>query len=393
MKEGKSKGSGDTLVTLAIHSYEKAQILQTLLQDAGIEASLHNVNQLLPVVSAGVRVRIKEKDLPRALSLIEETDWMRDEVYSELNWVDRKVQVAIHADSPYVLIPVDFSDYTPTVCSVGFYFAQRRNLSVLIVNAYFSQFFTAAPMFTGDITGYQAASELNIKREAGKADAKMTQLKEELRRQIKEGALPDVPFDTLLKDGAPDEVILTIAKEKPPVAIVMGTRGKSRRNGELIGSVAAEVIDSAKVPVLVVPEEVAITDLSNIENVGVATGFDQRDLVLFDRMMSLMKPINPKYYIFNISKKMEEWSETELKAILAYHKQHYPDQEISFSMLQDGDFNEALQAFIEEKKIGMLVVNTYRRNLFARLFNPGMARRMLFHANTPLLVMHSSSWR
>lgn len=393
MKEGKSKGSGDTLVTLAIHSYEKAQILQTLLQDAGIEASLHNVNQLLPVVSAGVRVRIKEKDLPRALSLIEETDWMRDEVYSELNWVDRKVQGAIHADSPYVLIPVDFSDYTPTVCSVGFYFAQRRNLSVLIVNAYFSQFFTAAPMFTGDITGYQAASELNIKREAGKADAKMTQLKEELRRQIKEGALPDVPFDTLLKDGAPDEVILTIAKEKPPVAIVMGTRGKSRRNGELIGSVAAEVIDSAKVPVLVVPEEVAITDLSNIENVGVATGFDQRDLVLFDRMMSLMKPINPKYYIFNISKKMEEWSETELKAILAYHKQHYPDQEISFSMLQDGDFNEALQAFIEEKKIGMLVVNTYRRNLFARLFNPGMARRMLFHANTPLLVMHSSSWR
>lgn len=393
MKEGKSKGSGDTLVTLAIHSYEKAQILQTLLQDAGIEASLHNVNQLLPVVSAGVRVRIKEKDLPRALSLIEETDWMRDEVYSELNWVDRKVQGAIHADSPYVLIPVDFSDYTPTVCSVGFYFAQRRNLSVLIVNAYFSQFFTAAPMFTGDITGYQAASELNIKREAGKADAKMTQLKEELRRQIKEETLPDVPFDTLLKDGAPDEVILTLAKEKPPVAIVMGTRGKSRRNGELIGSVAAEVIDSAKVPVLVVPEEVAITDLSNIENVGVATGFDQRDLVLFDRMMSLMKPIHPKYYIFNISKKMEEWSETELKAILAYHKQHYPDQEISFSMLQDGDFSEALQAFIEEKKIGMLVVNTYRRNLFARLFNPGMARRMLFHANTPLLVMHSSSWR
>ena len=393
MKEGKSKGSGDTLVTLAIHSYEKAQILQTHLQDAGIDASLHNVNQLLPVVSAGVRVRIKEKDLPRALSLIEETDWMRDEVYSELNWVDRKVQGAIHADSPYVLIPVDFSDYTPTVCSVGFYFAQRRNLSVLIVNAYFSQFFTAAPMFTGDITGYQAASELNIKREAGKADAKMTQLKEELRRQIKEGTLPDVPFDTLLKDGAPDEVILTLAKEKPPVAIVMGTRGKSRRNGELIGSVAAEVIDSAKVPVLVVPEEVAITDLSNIENVGVATGFDQRDLVLFDRMMSLMKPIHPKYYIFNISKKMEEWSETELKAILAYHKQHYPDQEISFSMLQDGDFSEALQAFIEEKKIGMLVVNTYRRNLFARLFNPGMARRMLFHANTPLLVMHSSSWR
>ena len=49
----------DKLVTLAIHTFEKAQILKTILETEGIEVYIHNVNQIQPVVSAGVRVRIK----------------------------------------------------------------------------------------------------------------------------------------------------------------------------------------------------------------------------------------------------------------------------------------------------------------------------------------------
>ena len=46
----------DKLVTLAIHTFEKAQILKTILETEGIEVYIHNVNQIQPVVSAGVRV-------------------------------------------------------------------------------------------------------------------------------------------------------------------------------------------------------------------------------------------------------------------------------------------------------------------------------------------------
>ena len=37
------------------------------LENEGIETYIHNVNQIQPVVSSGVRLRIKESDLPRAL--------------------------------------------------------------------------------------------------------------------------------------------------------------------------------------------------------------------------------------------------------------------------------------------------------------------------------------
>ena len=45
----------DKLVTLAILTYAKAQILKNVLENEGIETYIHNVNQIQPVVSSGVR--------------------------------------------------------------------------------------------------------------------------------------------------------------------------------------------------------------------------------------------------------------------------------------------------------------------------------------------------
>ena len=41
----------DKLVTLAILTYAKAQILKNVLENEGIEAYIHNVNLIQPVIS------------------------------------------------------------------------------------------------------------------------------------------------------------------------------------------------------------------------------------------------------------------------------------------------------------------------------------------------------
>ena len=89
----------DKLVTLAIHTFEKAQILKTMLETEGIEVYIHNVNQIQPVVSAGVRVRIKESDLPHALKITESSAWLSEEVVGgkspKLEKVSNKVLIPI----------------------------------------------------------------------------------------------------------------------------------------------------------------------------------------------------------------------------------------------------------------------------------------------------------
>lgn len=95
----------DKLVTLAILTYAKAQILKNVLENEGIEAYIHNVNLIQPVISSGVRLRIKESDLPHALQIIESSAWLSEDIIkgkessSERNKEKRKV-----------LIPIDFSN-------------------------------------------------------------------------------------------------------------------------------------------------------------------------------------------------------------------------------------------------------------------------------------------
>ena len=47
----------DKLITLAIHTYEKAQIIKGILESEGIPVVIQNVNLVQPVVSSGVRIR------------------------------------------------------------------------------------------------------------------------------------------------------------------------------------------------------------------------------------------------------------------------------------------------------------------------------------------------
>ena len=73
----------DKLVTLAILTYAKAQILKNVLEEEGNEAYIHNVNLIQPVISSGVRVRIKESDLPHALQIIESSTWLAEDIVKE----------------------------------------------------------------------------------------------------------------------------------------------------------------------------------------------------------------------------------------------------------------------------------------------------------------------
>ena len=115
----------DNLVTLAIHTYEKAVILKSILESEGIEVYIHNVNLIQPVVSAGVRVRIKESDLPHALRVIEDNAWKEHPDPEPVS----------HEHPKKVLIPVDFSDYSKEACRWGIYYAHQIGAEVMLLHA------------------------------------------------------------------------------------------------------------------------------------------------------------------------------------------------------------------------------------------------------------------
>lgn len=366
----------DKLITLAIHTFEKAQILKTLLETEGIEAYIHNVNQIQPVVSAGVRIRIKESDLPHALRIIEDSKWL-----DESDDVEKK-------ESKQILIPVDFSDYSIKACELGINYAYKTGGDVMILHAYFSPYFPSA-IPVGDTLTYQLNESDSIQQVIKRVQKDMDNLCAHITRKMKSGELPKVKFDYLLREGLPEEEILKYSKERSPKLIVMGTRGKNQKEADLIGSVTGEIIEANKTPVLAVPENVTFHTLSEVKNIAFATSFNQRDLVVFDKFMELIKTYDVNIHLFNISTSRDEWNEIRLSGISDYFKKHYPDANITHTVLDDGDLLLAVEKFVRDKEIDVIGLSTHRRNILARLFNPSIARKMLFHTDTALLVIHA----
>ena len=71
-------------------------------------------------------------------------------------------------------------------------------------------------------------------------------LSDKIKEKVASGEFPDIKYSCILREGIPEEEILRYAKEQRPKVIIMGTRGKSQKDIDLIGSVTAEIIDRSR---------------------------------------------------------------------------------------------------------------------------------------------------
>ncbi len=369
----------DKLVTLAIHTYQKAQVIKTLLESNGIEVYLHNVNLIQPVVSSGVRVRIKESDLPAALKIIESTNLL-DDAQSGARQEEEKKKT--------ILVPVDFSDYSKQACEIGFNYAKDIEAEVVIMHAYFTPFFPTS-ISLGDTFSYQVQDEETMVMMTKKAQSDLDNFAEFIEEQMANKKWPNVPFSCILRDGLPEEEIDYYCKENSPIMIFMGTRGKNQKDIDLIGSVTAEVIDRSKVPVFAIPENTPFTNFSDVKRIAFGTSFEQKDLVAADSMFRMFKNYDIEYYLFHVTSKQDAWNEIKLSGIKDYFEKQYPKTSIRYDIIDANDFALNLEKFVRDHKIDIISLTTHKRNIFARMFNPSMARKMLFHTDTPMLVLHS----
>ncbi|MCD7972046.1 MAG: universal stress protein [Candidatus Azobacteroides sp.] len=367
----------DRLVTLAIYTFEKAQILKTILENEGIKVYIHNVNLIQPVISSGVRVRIKESDLPKALRIIESSHWLKEDMESEKELPKEK----------FILVPVDFSDYSKKACYFAFNYAEFLKAKVVLLHTFFTPLSAAAIPFGDSITPYQVEDENLFVHINEKAKKEMQDLVKHLKEKIASQELPDVSFSTFIEEGVPEEEIIRYTKMENPELIIMGTRGKDQKDVDLIGSVTAEVIEMSRVPVFAIPENTPFSSIKDVKKIAFATNFDQKDLMMFDTLIKVIHNFDYEILFVHVSPKEDAWNEIRLAGIKEYFKKQYPALNASYHVIDSADTLIALDNFIKKEHVEILALSNHKRNIFARLFNPSIARRMLFHSDTPLLVL------
>ena len=374
----------EKMVTLAILTYSKAQILKNVLANEGIESYIHNVNLIQPMVSSGVRVRIMESDLPRALKIIESSAWLADEVVDEEEVEEQKEE-----EEKKILVPVDFSEYSMKACEFAFNVAAQLQVKVVLMHIYFSPVYMPSLQYATEGCSMPVNDELGIKSVLEGVQTQLDKLTEIINGRMESGEYPKVEYTCLLREGVPEEEILHYARTRKPLMIVMGTRGKGVKEYGVIGSVTAEVIERSPVFVFAIPEKANPINLASIHKVGFMTSFDQRDLVAFDSLITTFKdsPFEVSFIHLNADEEHRTWNEIKLAGMRDYFLKQYPNLKIEIKSITADHLLNNLDEYVKEKGIDVLCLSNYKRNVFARLFNPSIAKRMVFHSETPMLII------
>jgi nucleotide-binding universal stress UspA family protein len=241
-----------------------------------------------------------------------------------------------------------------------------------------------------DVIVYDSALFLNYEMTEKATTKKFEAFLTELTALIEYDRWKKAKPEYIVKIGEAEDDILSYIQVHPPKMIVMGIRGGDSGSEDIIGSTTASVIFNAKVPVLAIPEITSDHWLKNFNTVVYATNFEAHDFIAMDKLLYLVKPFGCKVICLHINKGEDgELDEAMLEGMREALCEKYPYAQFDCQLIQNKNLTEAIDQFILENKIDVLALTTHRRNLLNRFFNPSVARKMVLHSKTPILIFHA----
>lgn len=363
----------EKLVTIVVLPYAKAQILKMRLEEQDIGCELEDLS-LMDNEASAVKVRIPDKDIWNAIPILEE-------------FLGKKAELAkkdMDKDD-HILVPVDFSPVSFKTCKLAFNIASHLGVKLVLIHCYINPVIHSVPY--ADVYVYDSTLLSRMDDAEKIANDNFSSFIHQLSSEIGREKWSRVNIEYIIKPGYADEDILAYAHENKSRLIVMGTGGDA---GLIVGSVTADVIYNAKVPVLVIPDKLPEKELHEFRRVLYATNFDEKDFVVIDKLMGILKPFDVKIFCVHVGKEEStEWDKARLEGMKEVLGQKYEGKDFSCRLLVGGELLEELDSFIDRENIDIISLTTHKRNMISRLFNPSVARKMVFHARTPLLVFHA----
>jgi nucleotide-binding universal stress UspA family protein len=361
----------DNLITLAIHTVEKALILKQTLKEKGIDVSLVNVAEKEGDTSKGLAVRVKRSELMRAVSIIENMGLFR--------YDDERIH-KIDDGRKRILVAVDFSDYSIKSCQAAFAVASQMNAKVKILHVYRVHFPITFPFAEDD----KDKDVLAVARK------RMLDFCYEIDKKITDKEFPPVNYSYSLREGIASEEVENFVKEYRPTLLVLGRKGVSNNESAIMGNMAADIIEMTNVPVMVIPKNFKFKDASDIKHIAFLTNFQKSDLNSFDLLVDVLRPYPTVkitlLHINVISKEGEKWKESELESMQKHFNERYPELNVGYKLIDSPNMLDAIEHFIEKENVSIISMNTRRRNLFGRIFLPSISRKMLNRSDITLVI-------
>ncbi|QEH42274.1 universal stress protein [Chitinophaga sp. XS-30] len=275
-----------------------------------------------------------------------------------------------------ILVPTDFSTCANNATNFAVQSAKYFPAEIVLLHAI-------------DADGGLYTDYMGVNREF--SESLMEEAGEHLS-QVKKAILETegIAVKTTLFRGSVHEAILKTAADIDADITIMGTYGTSSFGDKLWGSKTAAIIGKSKIPVMVVPFGY---EWKKPENIMMATTRFEREPAVLDFLFELADQYKAGVRVAVFTDEDDDKAGTFLEH--RFNMEHYGSmlsetyeaQQITAVNLYGPEFEEGIQRYIDENGIDMLVMITYQRSFWDRIFHPSKTKRMSYQTKVPLLAI------
>lgn len=195
-------------------------------------------------------------------------------------------------------------------------------------------------------------------------------------------------FEIASACGEVSTIVKNSVENKTDTIVVMGTLGARGAAGFLMGTNTHAVIRKVNCPVICIPEKAIFYPPANIVFAADYQNID--NLNCLHPMHQLAKEYQSEITLVNVQQTAEiSISVTEAEEGLNLHA-YLASIPHSYSNYVAKDIADGVLEFSDRHRADLLVVLKREHDLWEKLFNKSVTKRVAFHTETPLMVLHET---
>jgi nucleotide-binding universal stress UspA family protein len=182
------------------------------------------------------------------------------------------------------------------------------------------------------------------------------------------------------------ENITRLAHTFRATLVVMGISGKSAMEQIIFGSNTLKLVDKNLYPVLIIPPGAAY---KGINHVAFASDFiDIESTTPASLINAVLEMFNPMLHIVNVNSEHYVSLTEEIQQGKEKFRELFSAFKIEFYFITRNDFLEALDNFVNDYKIDILITIPKHLSNSRTIFNPTHTKQLAYHSHIPILAAH-----
>jgi len=262
-----------------------------------------------------------------------------------------------------IVVATDFSASADNAALYAAHLSKRLNASVLLVHVY------QIPVSLAPEVPVMMIPLEELKRNV---DSSLEKTRETIKKQY------DIEVNIESRIGDVKDELHAICSDSNPLLVVVGKHGASGMEKALFGSTTQSVIKHGKMPVLAVPENNKPSDIKNIAFAVDLTNYSSETL---SRIENIVSALNSNIHVVHVDDGRADVSVTDINHILNHVKPLY-------KVIKSDNFVRALQQYVSENSIDVLIVVPHKHNLMERLFFKTHTVELVEDITIPILTVN-----